>query len=210
MNETYSLGLALTDYIPNLAFLMGSLFLVRTVLLVRGKPCSRMCMAGSLLVFSGGLLKATWKLLYTLEIADIQWMSEIQFILLAPGFLALLVTAILLARTKSFAAPAVAFAILPWKIPLLAVMTISSLGAQGILAYLCFKRKIPVATALFVVAILCMLGMAGMASGKEQTVAIQWIEEIMNSVGQISFATACWLLYKNYAAELKPVRGGNV
>ncbi len=198
----YTLGLALTDYIPNLAFLIGSLFLVRTVILARGKPCSRMCMAGSLLVFSGGILKATWKLVYTLGIADIQWMSQIQFILLAPGFLALLVTAIMLARTKPLKAPAITLAIAPWKIPLLAIMTLSSLGAQGILTFISFKRKVPLAASLFIVAVLCMLGMSGMASGSEQTVATQWIEEIMNSIGQISFAVACWLLYRNYAAEM--------
>lgn len=198
----YTLGLALTDYIPNIAFLIGSLFLVRTVMLARGKPCSRMCMAGSFLVFSGGILKATWKLVYTLGVADIQWMSQIQFVLLAPGFLALLVTAILLARAKPFKAPAIALAIAPWKIPLLAIMTLSSLGAQGILTYVSFKRKVPLAASLFIVAVLCMLGMSGMASGSEQTVATQWIEEIMNSVGQISFAVACWLLYRNYSSEM--------
>jgi hypothetical protein len=203
MNETYTLGLALTDFIPNLAFLLGSFFLVRTVLLVRGKPSSRMCMAGSLLVFSGGLLKATWKLVYTLQIADIQWMSQIQFILLAPGFLALLVTTILLARSGGIKIPAATLAIAPWKIPLLAVMTLSSLGAQGILTYISFKRKTPLAAALFILAVLCMLGMSGMASGSEQTVAVQWIEEIMNSIGQISFALACWLLYKNYVAGME-------
>lgn len=200
--ETYTLPLALLDYVPNIAFLVGAFFLVRTVILARGKPCSRMCMAGALLIFSGGILKATWKLIFTLGIADIQWMSEIQFILLAPGFLALLVTAILLARTKPFEAPAIAMAMAAWKIPLLAIMTLSSLGAQGILTYISFKRKAPLAASLFIIAVLCMLGMSGMASGSEQTLATQWIEETMNSIGQIAFAAACGLLYRNYAAAM--------
>jgi hypothetical protein len=200
--ETYTLPLALFDYVPNIAFLVGAFFLVRTVILARGRPCSRMCMAGALLIFSGGILKATWKLIFTLGIADIQWMSEIQFILLAPGFLALLVTAILLARTKPFETPAIAMAMAAWKIPLLAIMTLSSLGAQGILTYISFKRKARLAAYLFIVAVLCMLGMSGMASGSEQTVATQWIEEAMNSIGQIAFAVACWLLYRNSAAEM--------
>lgn len=200
--ETYTLPLVLLDFVPNIAFLVGAFFLVRTVMLARGKPCSRMCMSGALLVFAGGILKATWKLLYTLGIADIQWMSQIQFILLAPGFLALLVTAILLARAKPFKAPAIAMAMAGWKIPLLAIMTLSSLGAQGILTYISFKRKVPLAAYLFIVAVLCMLGMSGMASGSEQTVAAQWIEESMNSIGQIAFAAACWLLHRNYVAEI--------
>jgi hypothetical protein len=89
-----------------------------------------------------------------------------------------------------------------WKIPLLAVMTLSSLGAQGILTYISFKRKARLAAYLFIVAVLCMLGMSGMASGSEQTVAVQWIEESMNASGQLAFAAACWLLYRDYAAEL--------
>jgi len=205
--ETYTIPLALLDYIPNIAFLVGAFFLVRTVILARGRPCSRMCMAGALLIFSGGILKATWKLVFTLGIADIQWMSQIQFILLAPGFLALLVTAILLARTKPFETPAIAMAMAAWKIPLLAIMTLSSLGAQGILTYISFKRKASLAAYLFIVAVLCMLGMSGMASGSEQTVASQWIEEIMNSTGQIAFAAACWLLYRNYTSEMTTVKG---
>jgi len=64
MNVEYTVGMAILDFVPNIAFLIGALFLVRTVRLTRGRPCSRMCMAGSLLVFSGGILKATWKLLY--------------------------------------------------------------------------------------------------------------------------------------------------
>ncbi|MCU0484877.1 MAG: hypothetical protein MUC85_02080 [Anaerolineales bacterium] len=200
--EIYTLPLALLDFIPNIAFLVGAYFLVQTVILARGKPCSRMCMAGSLLVFSGGILKATWKLIFTLGIADIQWMSQAQFILLAPGFLALLVTTILLARTRPIETPSITMAMAAWKIPLLAIMTLSSLGAQGILTYISFKRKARVAASLFIVAVLCMLGMSGMASGSEQTVAAQWIEESMNTIGQIAFAAACWLLYRNYTVEL--------
>lgn len=200
--ETYTLPLVLLDYLPNIAFLVGAIFLVRTVILARGRPCSRMCMAGSLLVFSGGILKASWKLLFTLGIADLQWMSQIQFILLAPGFLALLVTAVLLARTRKVEIPAVAAAMAAWKIPFLAVMTLSSLGAQGILAFVSFQRKAPLPALLFIAAILCMLGMSGMASGSEQTVAAQWLEEGINSAGQLAFAAACWLLYRSYAAEL--------
>jgi hypothetical protein len=202
MDEIYSLELALIDFIPNLAFLLGAFFLVRTVLLVRGKPCSRMCMAGAFLIFAGGLLKASWKLILTLDIANIQWMSDAQFILLAPGFLALLVTAVLLSRVQPYKAGAVVLAMAVWKIPLLAVMTISSLGAHGILAFIAFKRKSPLTGVLFIMSVLCMLSMAGMASGKEQTVAVQWIEEGVNSIGQIMFAAACWMFYKNFAQPL--------
>ena len=159
-------------------------------------------MAGTLLVFAGGFLKASWKLIYTLDIADIQWMSQIQFVLLAPGFLAMLVALIYLTRKQK--AENLLPAIAVWKIPLLATMTLCSLGAHGILTYVSFQKKNRLAAALFIVAVLCMLGMSGMASGSEQTVTTQWIEEGMNSFGQISFAVGSYLLYKVFEKELQP------
>lgn len=201
MSDEYSLSLALLDFVPNLAFLAGGYYLVKTVKLARGQKCAQMCFSGWMLVFMGGLLKATWKLLYTLGIADIQVFSQAQFVLLAPGFLALLVSTILLARSSTKKVQPVAYVIAAWKIPLLAVMTLSSLGAQGILSFISFRRKAPLAGFLFIIAVLCMLAMSGMASGSEQSTTAQWAEEIINSVGQISFAIGCYHLHNNYLTE---------
>ena len=197
MNEGYSLGLALFDFIPNIAFLIGAYFLVRLVLMERGSKCGRMAMAGTLLVFLGGTLKATWKLLYATGTADIQWMSQIQFVLLAPGFLAMLVAIVLMARGQRESGKLPLLAMAAWKIPFLAVMTICSIGAQGVLTYIAFRRGARIAGALFALAVLCTFGMGGLASG-EQTVAKQWIEESINSVGQISFAVGCYRLYCDF------------
>jgi hypothetical protein len=213
MEEENSLGLSVLDFVPNLAFLIGAFFLVRTVRLARGNRCANMCLTGSLLVFSGGLFKATWKLLFTLSIANITLLSDSQFVLHAPGFLALLVSVILLARASMPKRSPVLLAIAPWKIPFLATMTLCSLGAQGILTYISFQRKARLAAWMFIAAVLCMLGMAGMASGSEQTIANQWTEEFMNTVGQISFAVGCFLLYQNYrraGAQYSPREGSYV
>jgi hypothetical protein len=196
--EGYSLPLALLDYVPSIAFLLGSYFLVKTMYLERGSRCARMGMTGSLLILIAGLLKATWKLLFTLKIADITLFSDSQFALLALGFLALLVAVVMLARQKPVPQPALTLAMAAWKIPLLFIMTLCSLGAQGILCYVSFRRGARLAAWCFICGVLCMLGMSGMASGSEQTVANQWIEESMNTVWQILFAIGCWLLYKNY------------
>lgn len=205
----YTLGLSLLDFVPTIAFLVGAYFLVKISLQHRGTACGRMMMAGTLLVFAGGFLKASWKLLYTLQIADLRLLSELQFVLLSIGFLGMLVAVILLSRSlKASAGGGSVMAIAVWKIPLLAVMTICSLGAQGILAYISFQKKTKLAGAFFILAILCMLGMSGMASGSEQTVATQWIEESINSIGQIGFALGSYLLYKKCQTEDQPVSEG--
>lgn len=205
----YTLGLSLLDFVPTIAFLVGAYFLVKISLKFRGTPCGRMMMAGTLLVFAGGFLKASWKLLYTLDIADLWLLSELQFVFLSIGFLGMLVAVIMLSRSlKVSASGGSVMAIAVWKIPLLAVMTLCSLGAQGILVYISFQKKAKLAAAFFILAVLCMLGMSGMASGSEQTVATQWIEESINSIGQIGFALGSYLLYKRCLTEDQPVGEG--
>jgi hypothetical protein len=193
--ETYPLSIAIFDFVPVSLFLIGAYFLVRIAVMQRGTRCGRMVMAGALLIFLGGFLKATWKLLYAAEVADIQWMSQIQFILVAPGFVALLVAAILIARGQRKTGGTTLLAILPWKIPFLAVMTLASMGANGILTYISFKRGARLAAAGFIVAFLCLVGMGAMASG-EQSLAKQWIEESINTFGQLGFMVGSILLYK--------------
>lgn len=195
--ENYTVPMAIFDFIPNIAFLVGAFFLVKIALIGKGQPCSRMVMAGALLVALGGILKATWKLLYAASIADIHFLGELQFILLTPGFFGLLIAIILLARKQANNRQIAAFAIAPWKLPLLFVMTITSLGAYGILTYISFRRKIPYAAIGFILAFIGVLLMGGLAS-QPQTVSLQWIEQSINSIANIGFAIGCILLYRNY------------
>jgi hypothetical protein len=193
----YSLGLAILDFVPILAFLAGAYFLVKIAILHRGTACGRMMLAGTGLVFTGGFLKASWKLLYVLDVADIRLMSEAQFVLLAIGFTGMLVALSYLARSFNQEGKlGSALLISTWKIPFLTVMTLCSLGAHGLLAYIGFKKKDNPAAVLFILATVCMLAMSGLASGAEQTVAMQWIEESINSLGQLSFAFGSYLLYR--------------
>jgi hypothetical protein len=193
----YSLGLAVLDFVPIFAFLVGAYFLVRIALDHRGTPCGRMMLAGTILVFTGGFLKASWKLLYVLGIADIQLMSEAQFVLLAIGFTGMMVALSYLARGFSQEGKLGSVLLIStWKIPFLTVMTLCSLGAHGLLAYIGFKKKDFLAAGLFILAAICMLAMSGLASGAEQTVAMQWIEESINSLGQLGFALGSYLLYR--------------
>ena len=193
--EDYSILLSLVDFIPNIAFLVGIIYLLKVVKIKRDRMITRLTTWGGALVFTGGMLKALWKLLYTLKIADIVIMSEAQFALLAPGFLLLLLAMILFIRKNEVGMGVGAAAMAAWKIPFLAIMTLASVGFYGLLAYVSYKRRCLIGTVGFVLALVIMLGMAGMAGG-EQTIASQWIEEGINSSGQIIFALASYRLYR--------------
>ena len=195
MEDGYSLGLCLLDFVPNLAFIIGGFFLYSVARLGKRRYPIITIGLGTLLVFLGGTLKAIWKLLFTLRVADIQIMSNAQFILDAPGFLLMFLGVIALARDLRLHPQTALAAMAVWKMPFLLVMTVCSLGMYGILSYLGFRRRAPLAGVLFVLAIVFTLGMAGMASAP-QTVSMQWVEEGINSAGQIAFAFGAYLLYR--------------
>lgn len=193
--DEYPLMLSLVDFIPNIAFIAGIFYLLKFIKIKPDRKIYNLLFIGGMLVFSGGMLKALWKLLYTMKIADIVIMSEAQFVLLAPGFLMMFLAMILFIRKKEPSLSGAVLAMAAWKIPFLAVVTLSSIGFYASLAYMSFKRRCVLGTVGFILALVIMLGMAGMAGG-EQTIASQWIEEGVNSTGQVIFALASYLLYR--------------
>lgn len=197
MKDLTVLCLALFDFVPNLAFLIGAYYLVKIVFLVRGKACGGLAVVGTALIFLGGMLQAIWKLLYVTETADLRLMSNLQFILLAPGFLVVLIAVILLIRksTKKDTLPVIFMA--SWKLPFLVIMAITSLAAHGLLAFISIRRCSYWAAAGFGIAFICLLGMSGMAGG-DQTIPQQWVEESVNVIGQTSFALGSYLLYQHF------------
>lgn len=198
MEETYTLSLALFDFVPNFAFLVGGYFLIQLASQNKSRISSQLMAMGTGLVFLGGMLKAIWKLLVTLEIADIQLFSEAQFVLLAPGFLLMLAATIMIARGNP-AREALLSVMAAWKVPFLTLMTLGNLGVLGILSALAFQRKIRFSAYLFLLTIICTLGMSGMAGGSEQSIPNQWIEESINAIGQVSFALGSFLLYRAFS-----------
>jgi hypothetical protein len=210
MIEGYSLELSLFDFVPNVAFLVGALFLVRTAQFAWSRRCAWLMTVGTLLVFLGGTLKAIWKLFYTIGVGDVRILSEAQFVMLAPGFLLLLMSVVVLTRDGRPGAgvsdQSTALALVAWKIPFLVMTTLFSISAYGLLTYLAFRRGAHLAGMLFIVAVLCLLAMSGMA-GAEQTIARQWIEQGINSVGQGTFAMASFFLYRAYLHRSREMRG---
>jgi len=194
--ESYPILLALFDFLPIAAFLVGVIFLVKTARLGGSKRASWMMLAGGLLVFLGGFTRALWKLLIAAHIADIFWLGQAQFILSSPGFLVMCLAMISMTRRTSALKGGVVLAMAPWKIPLLAVMLISSLGLDGILAYASFRRGLKTAGTAFVIATLGLLAMGALSSA-EQTITMQWVAETVNTFGQSAFMLGNILLHRD-------------
>ena len=126
-------------------------------------------------------------------IGDVQLLGEAQFILLAPGFLLMFLSSLFMTKRESELRGMSAMAL--WKVPFLVVMTISNLGLLMTIGYISYRKGMRSAVFFFGISVVCMLAMAGMAT-TEQSIAQQWIEEIVNSLGQIAFAGGSRLLSK--------------
>jgi hypothetical protein len=157
------------------------------------------------LVLVGGTSKAVWKLLVTLGAGDLRLLGELQFVLLAPGFVAMWVGVLLVLQQQGARGAAAGAAMAPWKIPLLATMTLSSLALQGLLSAAAFRRQARLAGAMYGLSILCTLSMAALAGG-EQSIARQWVEEGINALAQTAFAWGSYALYARFTADLDGTR----
>lgn len=203
----YPLSLALVDFLPVLAMATGITLLVPGVGAVAGPKVMRVALAGGLSIVTGGALKATWKTIVALGGPDIVWMAKAQFFLLGPGF-TLLAWALLSVRPGDAGrriAPLwafVAFALIgvvaaagvgaSW--PLLVVTTASSTLLAVRLILLAQKSGDTVAMALLGFNILGSYSMGMLAGQPEQTIALQWFEESLNTCVWTAFAVAVWWL----------------
>lgn len=198
VDETYSLSMALFDFVPVLGFLIGAIFLSRIFFLLRKKRFGWMVIFGGILIFLGGGLQASWKLMMCLNLANLRWMSQGQFVFMAIGYLAFFVSTMTLIKKVREKELTPLAAIAGWKIPFLLVMTLASLGTYGILAYIALRRRLGFAAVGFVLAFLGVILMGGTAS-QVQTVRMQWIEQSINSLANLGFALGSFLLFRDYS-----------
>lgn len=86
--DKYSAGVALFDFVPVLVAGTALALLARGIA-SRNPALGLTAWIGAALVVTGGLCKASWKLLVALYEVDIAWLQTLLFIAMAPGFVAL-------------------------------------------------------------------------------------------------------------------------
>jgi len=85
--ETYSVPLALQDFMPVALSATGLFFLAEMIKhMAREARVANIALLGAWLVMLGGGIKAAWKLNVALTGNDIEWMDNALFVLMGPGF----------------------------------------------------------------------------------------------------------------------------
>ena len=192
--------MSLFDYIPVAIFALAMMILFKD-LVRKEKPLAELLLvAGGFLVFAGGFLKATYKLLYSLKIGDFTWMSR-QF--MANQGTGLLLTGIGLTL----------FACVPGKkgkaygfIPTMAavgMMVVGTCAMDASLSYMASKLNRKKAMPLFIISFFMYMGMGFLSSRDFTKASMNWIAQGVNLIGQVLFYAGCKILDEAGLKKLK-------
>ncbi|MCP4139138.1 MAG: hypothetical protein GY755_02415 [Chloroflexi bacterium] len=214
----YTVSLAVVDFLPVIFSAIGFYFVVHMVTHIDEKQ-GKIAAIGAVLTVVGGLIKAIWKLNIAATGNDIRWMDDGMFAWMAPGYTIMawsiwqavrsvrgkktfhiwLIPALISALTlaSSFYLVTSAPESLAWKRVLLSVMVLASIITSVLLIIFAFRQKLTLAGVLFVVNLIIIFVMNGLARMPEQTITLQWIEESINSISWLCFAIASYKIYEH-------------
>ena len=197
MNE-FSVPMALMDFIPVILFLLGSLIIVKDLKSRISVISWIMFTIGIIMVTAAGALKAAYKLLYALNIADVTWMTNQFFSNQAVGFLLAgigLTIGVTSLKGKTLAV-----------VPTMALVGIMVIGLGAMDASLCFlanRLKKRSALVCFIISFFLILGMGYLSSRDFTQASMNWIAQGVNIAGQLLLYIGCRILHNAGLADLK-------
>lgn len=216
--EEYTLALALEDFIPVIFSSLGLFFVSRMVDRVDAR-LGRMAFLGWILITVGGILKATWKLVMALTNAqtNLAWLDKGMFIWMSAGFTLVAFALWYMGEIRSgmkrpgriwlgplvvlgLSLIAILFTGFPdltintWRFILLGVMTIGNVVMVILLIQRSRGMNLNSLAILFLVNIVIVFILSGLARIPDQTIPLQWTEQLLNTLAQGAFTYAAWKL----------------
>ncbi len=194
----FSVPMALVDYIPVIFFGIAVVTLLRDLHSRMAKGLYAMLAAGTINIFTAGLLKATWKLLYAAGICDFQALNNLFLPLQSIGFLlaGIGLIGIFGKKSKKNAMLAVAPPVFSGSMVFI-MMMVAGLGSIcTCLSILAAKMKKGWVMVFFIIAFVASMGMGYMSSHDSTSAAVNWIEQGINCVGQGMLMTGVLILHK--------------
>ncbi len=216
--ETYTLSLALVDFLPVLFAAIGLSFVACMAAHVNLRQ-GQVAALGVFLTVAGGLSKATWKLVMALTQSQVNLtlLDDALFVLMAPGYTLIAwsvwQTARSVRRQKTFHVwipPAVLIALTfassislyvvnpsspRWERVLLSITVLATTVTGILLIIFAFRQNMPLAGWLFILNLAGVFILNSMAR-MEQTIALQWIEQSINALAWLVFGFAASMMHQ--------------
>jgi len=190
--KEFTVPMALVDYIPVILFFLAARLIYQdTYGSGKKKTLGYFFIAGAVMVSCAGFLKATYKLLYALNIGDFGWMSRQFFSNQAFGFL---IAGASLALTVIGNRNRVAEAL-----PTMALVGIMVVGLGAMDASLCYvanNKKKRSALICFIISFFLCLAMGYLSSKSFDKAFMNWLAQGINTVGQLLLYIGVRILHK--------------
>ena len=217
----YTISLALVDFLPVIFSAIG-VFIIANMIAGLDRTSGRMAYLAAVLITLGGLSKAVWKLIIAATGNDVVGLDDLLFVFLGPGFTLLswaLWNAQLVMAGKEiprhvwlrplgvialFGIGSISARIAQpderyWVYILLTLTTFANLAVGVLLIRQALQQKQKLTAVLFIINLIAIFALSGMARIPEQTIALQWIEETINVFAQGAFAIAAYQLARETA-----------
>lgn len=188
---TPSILLALIDFIPVVLFAVGCYFLLKYAYRNTSKGFFALMLIGVLITFTRGMSKATWKILYAITNNNITPFNNSQMYLLATGTTMIFISVISIFVRHKKAKKTSTMLSLPFFVPVICILTASTIGYLALLSIISFDKKHKKAGTAFLIYLAIGLFMAGASSLGEYEI-VHWICEFVNILG------SCTLIYGTY------------
>ena len=176
----FTVPMALVDFIPVILFGISAVLLMRGLYNKMSKGTSACLGVGSCVAFLAGFLKALYKLLIALGVGVFEVLNDIFLPLQSSGLLLTgLAIVLMLALRKKAALMA------PLTFGFIGMMVLGLGGMCAGLSVVAVKMKKKALIAVFILCFFCYMGMGYLAAKKDGSAASNWIEQGVNTLGQI-------------------------
>ena len=184
-----SVPMALVDFIPVILYTACTVVLQRGLYSRMSKGAFALFSAGTIMSITAGLFKATWKLLYALEICDFDRLNQCFFPMQSVGFLfaGLALMAMVFVDQKLEATYSAAPAVFAGTGIFVAVSILGILGMCLGLSVEAKRRNKKLAMVMFIITFIFMLMMGYLSSKDFEKASMNWIAEGVNIVGWTIF-----------------------
>lgn len=193
-----TLPMAIVDYIPVILFLMAAMTLLHDLYHMMSKGAFALLAAGLIVISVAGFYKATWKLLYALNICDFAALNTSFFPMQATGFMlgGIGMLALLFFPQKKGTYVAAAPAVFNGTMIFVVFTILGTCSIWGGLAAIAAKMKKKNIMILLLVSLVCMLGMGYLSSKDFSNPLMNWIGEGVNLLGMVLFFSSVRLLHQ--------------
>ena len=190
--SVYTVPMALFDFIPVILFGISGRLLMRGLYNKMSKGCFACLDLGVCAAFLAGFLKALYKLLIATGVGEYPLLNRLFLPMQSSGLLLAGLSIVLMLTLRRKAALAMA----PMTVGFIGMMVLGLGGMCAGLSVVAAKMKRKALIPVFILCFFCYMGMGYLAAKKDGSAAMNWIEQGVNTLGQILLLCGVATLHK--------------